>query len=165
MKLIKDIQDILPPKQGRPRKFKSPQQLFDAANEYFEHCRLNPWQKQDFIKSGPNAGQKCSVDLETPYTYQGLCIHLGVNSQYFNEFKEGLKIKEVEEDLHFSVIAKYIHDVISSQRFEGAMVGAFNPLIVSRLEGLTDKQEITATNTNISVNVQDKGLKDKLDEE
>lgn len=45
----------------------------------------------------------------------------------------------------FSVVITRIENVIRTQQLEGAIVGAFNPNIVSRIIGLSDKQKVTHT--------------------
>lgn len=160
---IKDLEGITT--LGRPRKYTA-EQFLKKANEYFIECdTAGAWTKQDFIKSGPNAGKIINTDLITMYTIEGVCLHCAVHESFIRQTEQYLKPEESEEDMNFYLVCKYIRGRIRKQRLEGGGNMSLNALIVARLEGLSDKQEIKATNTNISVNVQDQGLADKLDQE
>lgn len=126
---------------GRERLFSSPNLLWQAACEYFEWCKANPWIKNDFVSGGPNAGAKVQLETERPMSLSGLYIYLGCNKHYFNDFKAYIKDSTKKKDKDFSEIIARIEDIIETQQFEGAMVGAFHAGIVSRKLGLVDKQQ------------------------
>jgi hypothetical protein len=158
---------------GRNRIFETPQQLTDGINEWLEVMKERVWKKEDFIKSGPNAGEKVYLDTATPLTIQSLCLFLGVHSQYLNDFERGLEnMKDREMASEFSLIITRIKEIISNQKLEGAMVGAYNPMIVARIEGLKDKQDITSDGkgfeaiTSIKITREDaKQISQSLDDE
>lgn len=122
-------------KHGREKIFASAAILWEAACDYFEWCDLHPWKRNEAIKSGDRAGKIIKVPTARPYTITGLCIFLGVNKHYFNDFK-----KTCAED--FSEIIFNIEDIIYTQKFEGATVGAFNANIIIRELGLADKKDL-----------------------
>jgi hypothetical protein len=122
-------------KHGRDTLFATPDMLWEAACEYFTWCDKNPWKKQEAIKSGDNAGTLISVPTQRPYTMSGLCIYLDCNQAYFRQFKE-----RCGED--FSTVITRIEEIIETQQFEGAAVGAFNANIIARKLGLADKKEL-----------------------
>jgi len=163
---INSLSEFKRPTAGRPNIY-TPEELVTEVNKYFKWCNDNPVIKQDFVKSGQNAGKKVSIEIDTPYTLEGLCIFLKVSTQYLRDLKAAIKHntneKLKEEFSKYSLVLKYIYNRVSAQRLQGGMTGLYNPLIVSRLEGLSDKQEVKQeTNANISVNVTDPKLKDKL---
>lgn len=135
-------------KHGRDKLFATPELLWEAACEYFEWCDRNPWLKKEAIKSGDLAGTVMDVPTERPYTITGLCIYLGVSSIYFIDFKNGL-IDDLNNDPNadtakikeYSRVIATIEEVIYTQKFEGAAVGAFNANIISRDLGLAEKKE------------------------
>lgn len=129
-------------KHGRDRLFTEPTLLQEAASEYFEWCEANPWVKNEAIKSGDEAGRIIAIPTARPFTLSGLCIYLGVNTQYFGDFKDGLKPTESETDKDFSLVITHVEEVIRTQKYEGAAVGAFNANIIARDLGLTDKKEL-----------------------
>lgn len=136
-------------KHGRDKLFTTPDLLWTAATEYFEWCDKNPWIKNEAIKSGDYAGQIVKVPTSRPYTLTGLCLYLDVNADYFRQFKENLK--ENEQD--FSWVITRIEEIIYTQKFEGAAIGAFNANIIARDLGLTDKKELDHTTKGESFNI------------
>ena len=120
-------------RHGRDKIFSSSKILWRQACEYFTWCAANPWIKIDF--KGKDT-EKVEIPTARPFTLYGLCLFLGVNTKYFNDFK-----KTANED--FSEVITRIEEIIKMQKLEGAMVGAFNANIVARDLGLSDKQEIS----------------------
>lgn len=136
---------------GRNRIFQEPEQMQNAINEYFEYMKDQKWIKKDFIKSGPDAGKLIDLPTQTPMTIQSFCLFLGVHTQYFSEFLDSLDAIQDREKAHeFSVIITRAMNIISSQKLEGAMVGAYNPMIVARIEGLKEKTDITSNDQQIT---------------
>ena len=125
-------------KHGRDKIFKTPECLWDAACGYFEWTENNPLSRA-ITYQGAVTGKE---DLMRPMTVKGLCIHLNVNSKYFNDFNASLDLnKEIDRD--FSEVTTRIREIIDTQKFEGATAGLFNPTIIARDLGLADKQETT----------------------
>ena len=124
-------------KHGRDRLFATPEQLWEAACEYFEWCDNNPLIEVDF--RGKDAER---VELPKPraYTLQGLTLYLDCNIQYFNEFEESLKDRTDEYAKDFSAIITRIRQTIHDQKFTGAAAGLFNHNIIARDLGLADKK-------------------------
>lgn len=121
-------------KHGRDKLFASPELLWEAACEYFEWCDKNPWLKHDVVKGGDQAGKALQIPTARPYTITGLCIYLGANKTFWEDFR-----KAGHED--FSSIITHIEETIYTHKFEGAAVGAFNASIIARDLGLSDKKE------------------------
>jgi hypothetical protein len=119
-------------KHGRDKLFATPELLWEAACEYFEWCRENPWIKKDWV--GKDA-EEVKRETERPFTLTGLCIYLDCSSSYFRSFKSTLQ----EKDKDFLTIITRIEEIIYTQKFEGAAVGAFNANIIARDLGLSDK--------------------------
>ena len=118
---------------GRPRKYETPVHLWMAACEYFEYNDANPLEKNEAVKSGDMAGMIIAVPVRRPYTKVGLASFTGLTAGY---------VKELKQDPEFSTVMELIDSVIETQQVEAAIAGLANPLIVSRLLGLTDKMEI-----------------------
>jgi hypothetical protein len=142
-------------KHGRDKLFTTPELLWEAASEYFEWCDNNPWIKVEQLSKPTttteevvtgagktkNATKKQTLhyiaELPTarPYTLTGLCLYLDCGKNYFDQFKDS------EGNEGFSGVITRIEDIIYTQKFEGAAVGAFNANIIARDLGLTDKKE------------------------
>jgi hypothetical protein len=119
-------------KHGRDKLFATPELLWEAACEYFEWCRENPWIKKDWVGKDADEVER---ETERPFTLTGLCIYLDCSSSYFRSFKSTLQ----EKDKDFLTIITRIEEIIYTQKFEGAAVGAFNANIIARDLGLSDK--------------------------
>jgi hypothetical protein len=131
---------------GRPTKFATPEELLSKCQEYFNYIDGNPWYKNEQIKkpyrdTTGNWVTITRIPTARPYTIEGLCLWLGVNKMYFNEFEEGLRKKDDDLSVMFSGICSRVRHIIFMQKFEGAAVGAFSASIIARELGLVDKQE------------------------
>lgn len=160
-------------KHGRDKLFATPELMWEAACGYFEWCDDNPWLKMEQKKGnskidivdillmakehGLDANQVmkdslsplAEVPTARPYTMQGLCGYLDCNTGYFVDFERSLKDKVDKNSIDFSIITTRIREVMYRQKFEGASVGAFNPSIIARDLGLTDKIDHTTKGDKI----------------
>lgn len=120
-------------KHGRDKIFQSPEILWEACQEYFEATDTRKWVKVEF--NGKDA-TRCEVPTETPYTWTGLYLFLDIHHSTWQEY---------EEREGFSEISARVKNIIYTQKFEGAAVGAFNANIISRDLGLKDRTESDLT--------------------
>lgn len=151
-------------KVGRKRIFQTPEDMFNAAKEYFEHQSSRSLNEIQYV--GKDA-RKVTVPHSPPFTWEGLTMFLHVNTVYFNKFEAERQKENTEEAKEFCKVITYIREVIRMQKFEGAMCGFYNANITARDLGLTDKKDVTTDGQSIgiSVNVKDPTLKAKLDKE
>lgn len=141
-------------KHGRNPIYSEPTELQKKVDEYFRLMDNEYWIKEDFIKSGPDAGKIIEIRTKTPYTIGGLCEHLGVHPKYFDDYIETLEnMDDKEKAKDLSEIVSRTLEKIDRQKIEGAMVGAYNPLITARILGLKDKQDITTNDKDFNVTV------------
>lgn len=117
-------------KHGRDKIFSSPQVFLEACYEYFEATDKRKWYKTEFHGKDAN---ECHVPNETPYTITGLYIFLDISKETWYDYK---KRKD------FVDVITHVENIIYTQKFEGATVGAFNANIIARDLGLKDNQEI-----------------------
>lgn len=122
-------------KHGRDKIFGSPEILWQAACEYFEWCDKNPIKKE--IPIGTRHNPTVEVSIGRPYTLHALCIYLGVNTKYFNDFCDA-------KHEGFSEILTHIKEIIYNHKYEGAVVGLFNSSIIAKDLGLVEKKDITS---------------------
>jgi len=123
---------------GRKKLFETPALMWEAACEYFQWCDDHPWVKTEKVDSEKPSTK--TTPTQRPYTLSGLCIYLDANTHYFNDFKTRL----TENDKDFSEVIRRIEEIIYSQKFEGAAVGAFNANIIARDLGLKEKTDFTS---------------------
>jgi hypothetical protein len=120
---------MLRSKHGRDMIFSSPSVLMEECYGYFSHCDKNPWYKSEAIKSGEKTGKIIKVPTQRPYTLTGLFIYLDINRSTWDLYRD-------RED--FIAVITHIEEIIYTQKFEGAVVGAFNANIIARDLGLAD---------------------------
>lgn len=126
-------------KHGRDRIFETPQEMWEAAAEYFNTVDKNPWYKNEAIKSGDACGEIIKIPTQRPYTLGGLQIFIGCTDQTWINYRSRQGFLEVMEE---------IEKVIRTQKFEGAAVGAFNANIIARDLGLKEQTESKNINYN-----------------
>lgn len=117
---------------GRNPIFSDPQQLWDAACQYFEWVEENPlWSNKTTQFQG------APVDIPEAkmraMTKHGLCLFLDIDNTTFDYYKK-------KED--FSKVTTRIEAVIYDQKFSGAAADLLNPNIIARDLGLRDKSDI-----------------------
>lgn len=120
-------------KHGRDLIFKDPETMWQAACEYFEWCDKHPLIEIDF--KGKDA-TRVRLPKMRAYTLQGLCLFLGVNTKYFNEFEKTC-------DKGFSEIVLRIRETVYEQKFTGSAAGFLNPNIIARDLGLREQTDLT----------------------
>ena len=141
-------------KHGKDKLFSTPELLEEAANEYFDYCDSNPIYKSEVLKGGDKAGTIAEVPIQRPYLIEGLCVYLGVYRDYLDQFERSLDTENSKKDKEYYNVLMRIREKIKGQKLDGATVGIYNPLIVSRIEGLRDRQEINQT-SDVKVTVTD----------
>lgn len=132
-------------KHGRDFKY-TPDALWDEAVKYFEWISGKVWNKKEAIKSGEMAGTLIDIPTQTPMSIESFCLFADIDHQTFRNYESG------EGYEAFFGITTRIRKIIESNQFEGATVGAYNPNIIARKLGLSDKQEIAQ---NVVINFED----------
>ncbi|MCP4182909.1 MAG: DNA-packaging protein [Hyphomicrobiales bacterium] len=118
---------------GQNPKFDAADELWTAAQEYFEWVEDHPlWQEKGFSYQGKISIEKFSK--MRAMSVGGLCLFLGISQEAFEQF--GVEIE-------FCVVAKRIKDVIVEQKFAGAAAELLNSALITRDLGLSDKKELS----------------------
>jgi len=102
---------------GRPRAFKSPEELWDAFIKYKEDTKANPLLTIE--------GFKCFLFESSEYKF------FDIDSYLDGTHKE------------FVGISMRIKDSIRRDQIKGGMAGIYNPSLTARINGLVDKVEKT----------------------
>lgn len=130
-------------KHGRDKIFKTPDQLWDAACEYFQWVEDNPLVEDKVFTFQGEAFHE-PVQKMRAMTIEGLCLFLHVNSEYFNKFVKNIDT-ESEEGQDFCRVITTIKETIRTQKFAGAAAEMLNPNIIARDLGLADKKDLSST--------------------
>lgn len=108
--------------------FSSPTLLWEACVEYFETTDARKWIRKDWV--GKDAKQVVR-ETDTPYTLTGLYVFLDISKQTWADYRD--------REGFIDVITR-VEQIMYTQKFEGATVGAFNANIIARDLGLKDAQ-------------------------
>ena len=120
-------------KHGKDKIFTNPKILLEACYEYFEATDKRKWIKKDWVGKD---SMEVIRETETPYTITGLCLFLGIGLQTLHNYKK---------DKDYLEVITHVEDIIYTQKFEGATVGAFNSNIIARDLGLADKKDLSGS--------------------
>lgn len=118
---------------GRKPIFDTPEDLWDAAVEYFQWVEDNPLY-EDKVTSYQGDNKHEPVAKMRAMTLDGLTIFLDISTQTWYDY---CKRKDYIEVTHA------IEKVIRSQKFAGAAADLLNANIIARDLGLADKSELT----------------------
>lgn len=149
-------------KHGRDKLFETPELLWESACDYFQFCDDNPWvrTKTQSYDKGEFSGESLEeIPTQRPYSKKGLFVFIDCSDTWLTNFK-----KTASND--FLRVIERIENIIETQQWEGATVGAFNSNIIARTLGLKDSSDITTggdkiTDKNLSPE-EIKQLADKL---
>jgi hypothetical protein len=121
------------------RIFKTPDELLQAWEGYkswLAGTEAAQWLKIQYVGK---EGHRVTDPIKLPYTLEGFkryCrLHHGDISEYF------LNREGYYDD--FTTICSQVREEIRENQITGGMIGHFNPSITQRLNGLTDKSEVT----------------------
>jgi hypothetical protein len=120
-------------KHGRDLIFSSPTVLWEACVEYFEATDARKWVRKDWVGKDAKEVQR---ETDAPYTLSGLYVFLDIDRKTWDLYRQ-------RED--FIPIITRVEQIMFTQKFEGASVGAFNASIIARDLGLKDASEVNIT--------------------
>lgn len=117
---------------GRPRKFKTPEDLYNKFQKYKEWANLNPWNKIEAIKSGDRAGELIYLPTQRPLTEWGFAVFCEMSRRGLIEYSTRKR---------FSHIYARIKDEMSEQRISGGMAGVYESRLVARIDGIKEPKD------------------------
>ncbi|MBK0403885.1 DNA-packaging protein [Adhaeribacter sp. BT258] len=123
--------------KGRPRRFATPEQLWQAASAYFEWCEAHPLFKVQWVGG---IAKRVNIEIPRPFTLSGLRLHLRCGVNYLSQLKK--RLTDSPQDRELEDIINRIELVIYEQKFVGAAVGIYNVSIIARDLGLMNRKTI-----------------------
>ena len=134
-------------KTGGMPKFKTPNDLWKVACEYFTWVQSTPlYEYKSYSYMGDVHQDK--VPKMRAMTQNGFQLHAGISDTTWYNYKAKKAFAEM-----IGIIEK----VIYSQKFEGAAAGLLNPVIIARELGLKESTE----NTNVNAELKYQDLTDE----
>lgn len=130
-------------RHGRKKLFETPELMWEAAGEYFQHCIDNPDERGEIVKYEGSASVE-EIETRRPFTWERLCLYLDCSTGYFRAFRC------TTEDRDFLSVIEKIDDVIRSQQYDGVLGGHFPGQIVSQYLGLVSRTDVTTKDEKVS---------------
>jgi len=122
---------------AKHKYIETPEKLWQLFEAYVLHERNNPMFKTEYVGKD---GEKVQTPLETPITFEGFECYLSANNVIEDLGKYSANTDNAYTE-YVTIITRirkncYVHN------FKGAAVGLFNPSLIARKLGLTDKSEV-----------------------
>lgn len=118
------------------RFFSTPDELREAAAQYFDWCEANPLEEEQLFHYQGSVSSESLTKMRA-FTWTGLASFLGISNGTLQAYRSR------EE---FATLMEIVADIIYTQKFEGAAAGLLNANIVSRDLGLADRNELSGVN-------------------
>lgn len=150
-------QDTIASKVGRPPKFKTPLELAEVADAYFESCDNNPIEVSAKKTAGSEQSAKNGSKVKaleyketvpTPYTIEDFCDFANISDWTM------LKKTKKYQTREFLGIIHAIELRIRGQQIRGSLVGLYNANLTARINGIAEKTE-SKTETKQDITVKD----------
>lgn len=123
---------------GKHKNIKNPDQLWTLFIGYKTAVKKKP--RHRFVMN-QRTGRMIKEKLEVPLTKEGFYNYVAYQG-FMTTLKDYFSNRENRYE-SFVPICTRIRAEITQDQIEGGMVGQYNPSITQRLNGLTDKQELT----------------------
>lgn len=120
-------------RQGNKKFFRTPEELMEAAADYFTWATQHPL-TETVIGWYQGEATEHTVNHPRAFTWQGMSVHMGISSATLDSYRQNPDFAEAIDA---------ITSVIFAQKFEGAAVGLFNSNLIARDLGISEKSEIT----------------------
>jgi len=114
----------------------TPELLWELFTEYRQQVKDNPRKKVEYVGKD---GMRVETPIERPLSLDGFyCFGYdkGVTLHHYFENPEGAYDE-------YRGITTRIRKEVRAEQVEGAMVGQYNSNLTARINGLTDKSEVT----------------------
>lgn len=122
----------------------TPEVLRSIACCYFQDAENDMLIKKDYIRSGENAGKIIEIPIRRPYSITGLTLY--VNAYGFRSSLQALLEPNGKNFRpEYLEVANWIHSVIAQDKFDGAAVGNFNPMLIVRDLGIAENVKANVT--------------------
>jgi len=117
---------------GQPAAY-TPDELWEKYVEYINANAEYAWEKDDFIKSGPDAGKVITIHIPNPPSIRMFTLFAQISeSTLFN----------YEKKTEYVAVVNAIKGSIQDTQIGGAATNLYNSNIIARWAGLVDKKEL-----------------------
>ena len=127
----------------RPKHIETPEVMWDLFEAYKRWCKENP--RYSYSLS-TKTGEATAIPLERPLTQVGFRTFAAERGQTVNDYFCNKDNRYSE----YATICSRIEEEIRMDQIEGGMVGQYNPSITQRLNGLTEKTDVTTNGKDLN---------------
>jgi len=127
----------------RPKHIETPEVMWDLFEAYKRWCKENP--RYSYSLS-TKTGEATAIPLERPLTQVGFRTFAAERGQTVNDYFCNKDNRYSE----YATICSRIEEAIRMDQIEGGMVGQYNPSITQRLNGLTEKTDVTTNGKDLN---------------
>lgn len=127
---------LLRSSHGRNPIFATPQDLWDAACQYFEWVEANPLKEDKAFSTKDDGIIHTEINLMRAMTIGGMCVFIGISKIAWFQYSRRKGFVETCAE---------IDEIIRSQKFAGAAAGLLNAAIIARDLGLVEKTDSVTT--------------------
>jgi len=128
-------------KRGRPPKFKTAKELAKAFEDYKDFVDANPYEIVTIFK-----GEECVRRVQHPYTLCGFMVFIDSMSEWCD-----WKRYTIQRGDDFLGVISRIETEVREHQVGGGMTGQYNANLTARLNGLTDKKDVTSKGERIDL--------------
>ena len=130
-------------KVGRPARFESAEQFWLEALEAFawfdsHPLRMDVRDKKRASSEGDKTAEKTYVEVQRPYTIDGLLVYLNVQTTWTDMKRNYSKRPDWPE---FYAVFNACEQCVRNNQVTGAMIGLYSERLTARLNGISDKFE------------------------
>lgn len=122
--------------RGPAKIFSGPEELLEAADEYFTWCNNHPLKSQVVFH---HKGELTYGDVGKmrSFTISGMCTYIGISTGTYERYRKDPEMREA---------IALLDDIIRTQKFEAAAADLLNANLIARDLGISEKTEITGKN-------------------
>lgn len=132
---------------GRPKNIETPVLLWEYFKDYKDDVKANPIIVKDWVGKDADTVHR---EKERPLTFIGFQNYLD-DQEIISDVTDYFENKDNRYS-EFIRICSRIKREIQDDQISGGMVGIYNPSITQRLNGLTDKTDVTTGGKPIESN-------------
>ena len=130
---------------GKPKYIETPEKLLDIFKEYVKYTK---GRKRIIQKATPRG--VVEEQHTPPLSMSGFEVWAFDNYSDVHHYFDNTDNRYNE----YRTICSHIKKVIREDQIEGGMVGQYNPSITQRLNGLTEKTDVTTNGDNIGGKIE-----------
>lgn len=128
---------------GKHKTIETPEQMWELFEAYKKTIAKNPILIQDYVGKD---GQMVYRERQRPLTLEGFYNYCEDNVCCTHQYFENLEKRYGD----YVGICSRIRRVIRQDQIEGGMASIYNPSITQRLNGLTEKTDVTTNGKEIN---------------